>query len=123
MTTASEYYENRKIPPGWRILEEGEDGYLWLNRKRRLSVIASIFEEQDGREWLHLSIAHQIKGRLPTYEELTYLKRHWAGPDKKCIMVLPPESEHVNFHPNCLHLFCCLTEDILPDFTWGTGLI
>jgi len=61
--------------------------------------------------------------RITNYEELTYLKRHWAGDDRKCIMVLPAKKEHVNIHPNVLHLFCCLDEDPLPDFTRGLGMI
>jgi hypothetical protein len=28
-----------------------------------------------------------------------------------------------NIHPNCLHLFCCLDGDPLPDFTGGMGTI
>lgn len=114
-----EYYDSLKIPPGWRMIEERADGRFWLNRKRGLSVVASIAVEQDGLRWLHLSMAHTR--RLPTYHEMVYLKRHWAGPDKKCLMVFPAEEEHVNIYPNCLHLFCCLEGDALPDFTWKTG--
>lgn len=102
---------------------KGEEGYMWLNQKKKLSVIGSIGEEQDGRTWLHLSIAHTVNGRLPTYKELQYLKRHWVGPERKAMQIFPPESEHVNIHPDCLHLFACMDEDPLPDFTWGTGLI
>lgn len=114
-------FANLKIPPGWECRIEGHDGYLWYNRKKGLSVIASVSFEEDNRQWLHLSMAHTR--RVPTYYELCYLKRHWAGEEHKCIMIFPPRSEHVNFHPNCLHLFCCLSEDIIPDFTHGLGTI
>jgi hypothetical protein len=29
----------------------------------------------------------------------------------------------VNIHPNCLHLFVCVDNDPLPDFTRGEGLL
>lgn len=115
------YLNGLRTPPGWREFRYREDGGQWLNDKRKLSVIASIAVEQDGRVWLHLSMAHP--SRMPTYEELTYLKRHWAGDERKAIMVLPAKTEHVNIHQNCLHLFVCLDEDPLPDFTHGMGTI
>ena len=86
-----------------------------------MSVVASISTELDGRRWLHMSMAHPF--RMPSYDDLTYLKRHWAGEDRKCIMVLPAKDEHVNIHKTCLHLWCCLDDDPLPDFTMGTGSI
>ena len=111
----------QKPPPGWVLDEQREDGARWINRKRQMIVIGSIAEEQDGKRWLHLSMSH--RNRVPTYDELVYLKRHWAGDDRKAIMVLPARSEHVNIHPYVLHLFVCLDADPLPDFTHGLGTI
>jgi hypothetical protein len=106
-----------KLPPGWVQVMGGPgmtDG-MWDNHKRLLRVGASIALYGDDRVWLHLSISH--RRRMPTYDELTYLKRHWAGEDRKCIMVFAPKDEHVNIHPRCLHLYCCLEGDPLPDFS------
>lgn len=108
-------------PQGWRLNQGGADGGMWDNNKKRLRVVASVSTEQDGKRWLHMSMSHPK--RIPTYDELVYMKRHWAGEQRKCIMVLPPSDEHVNFHPFCLHLFCCLDDDGLPDFTRGMGTI
>lgn len=108
-------------PPGWRIIERRSDGELWQNDKRQMRVIASVTTEQDGRKWLHLSMSH--RNRVPTYDELTYMKRHWAGDDRKCIMVLPEKSEYININPYVLHLFCCLDGDPLPDFTQGKNTL
>lgn len=105
----------RKLPPGWQERVSGVDGSAWYNSKRKLAVIGSISVEADGKPWLHLSLSHPK--RMPTYDDLVYLKKHWAGEDRKCIMVMPPKSEHVNIHPFCLHLWCCLGEDPLPDFS------
>ncbi len=116
-----EYLEGLSVPPGWDIVQDGIDGRLWRRRDNRMSVLASIAVELDEKQWLHLSIAHP--SRMPTYKELVYLKRHWAGEDRKCIMVFPPRTEHVDFHHFCLHLFSCLEDDPLPDFTQGVGMI
>jgi hypothetical protein len=111
----------KEPPPGWMKTSYPGGGFVWDNNKRMLRVIASIMEYDDDKEWLHLSMSH--RRRMPTYDDLAYLKKHWAGDDRKCIMVFPPKSEHVNIHPYCLHLFCCLDGDPLPDFTFGTGSI
>lgn len=37
------------------------------------------------------------------------------------LQVLPPRAKHVNIHPFCLHLWCCLDGDVTPDFTQGSG--
>jgi hypothetical protein len=84
-------------------------------------VIVSVFRELDNKMWIHASMSHPH--RLPSYDELKYLKRHFVGTARKAIQVFPAESEHVNLHPNCLHLFSCIDEDPLPDFTHGTGMI
>ena len=116
-----EHFDKLKIPPGWHVSQVGLDGLMWKHSKNGMSVIASIHKELDDLHWLHLSMAHAK--RLPTYDELKYLKRHWAGKERKAVMIFAPEVHHVNLHPNCLHLFCCLDGDPFPDFTWGTGLI
>lgn len=110
-----------KIPPGWRVTGYRVDGIRWQNDKKKMIVIASIAVEQDGKHWVHLSMSHYK--RVPTYEELTYLKRHWVGEDRKCVMVFPEKAKHVNINPNVLHLFCCLDGDPLPDFTQGGSTI
>jgi hypothetical protein len=111
----------RNLPPGWAKISSRNYHGVWRNNKKNLAVIASFAQYGDGKFWLHLSISH--RRRMPTYDELTYLKRHWIGDDRKAIMVLPEAKEHVNIHPRCLHLFCCLDGDPLPDFTMGSGSI
>ena len=121
MLKIRDYLENRKIPPGWTIVEEIDEAIMWRKEKAKMTVMASVAREQDDRVWIHLSMSHD--NRMPTYEELYYLKRHWGGDDYKCIMVLPSRDEHVSLHQYCMHLFRCVDEDPLPDFTWGMGMI
>ena len=105
-----------KKPPGWYIEETTEDGSAWRHKDGRI-IIASTSRELDGRRWLHLSISR--RGRLPDYDDMKYLKRHWAGDEAKAIEVHAPASEHVNIATNVRHLWVCLEGDPLPDFTRG----
>lgn len=53
--------------------------------------------------WHHLSVSKPNK--LPTWEELNRVKVAFFGPDREAIQVLAKESDHVNLHPYCLHLW------------------
>lgn len=111
----------RVIPAGWfRIPEadQGDTGCAFDHFSGR-RILISIAKEQDGREWVHFSMSH--RRRLPTWEELVSAKEMFLGRGSKAIQVIPPRSQYVNLNANVLHLFVCLDEDPLPDFTWGTG--
>jgi hypothetical protein len=111
-------YLPRVLPVGWEVLEDGLDGRKYAHRTRRLSVILSGAVELDGRRWLHLSVASP--DGIPAYRCLCDMKRLFLG-DRKALQIFPPKVEHVNIHPNCLHLWACLDADPLPDFTRGSG--
>lgn len=68
-----------------------------------LMIIASVGKYEDGHEWLHVSVSR--KSRIPSYEDITRVKRDFIGEDRKAITVLPEKKYHVNLHENCLHLF------------------
>lgn len=91
--------------------------YLFDNH---LSVITGI-EEHDGSEWLHVSFARP--DRLPSWNDLKEVKDLFIGRNTTAIQVFPRADKYVNKHPYCLHLFSCLKEDVLPDFTDGKGNI
>lgn len=105
-------------PPGWELLVAGRDGFCWVNKKRNQSVIVSVAVEQDGRLWAHASLAG--KKRMPNHDDLLYLRRHWLD-DRKAVQVFPEPEYYVNIHPNCLHLFACLDDDPLPEFSGITS--
>lgn len=50
-----------------------------------LIILASVGKYDDGKEWLHVSVSR--RSRLPTYEELTRVKRDFIGDDKKAVLV------------------------------------
>jgi len=56
----------------------------------------------DEREGYHLSISHP--SRYPTWTEIRDA-RYALLPDACTMgMLLPPQAEYVNLHPNCFHL-------------------
>ena len=106
----------RVLPAGWQQVGPN----VYRNIHERMSAILSVERERDGKLWLHVSLAHQ--SRMPSWDELRRVKSWLMGPDARAIQVLPPESEYVNLHPFCLHLWQCLDGDVLPDFRQN-GLI
>lgn len=114
------YEHSSFLPPGWKLVEPNLYGGLYRGPKG-LKVLVSVMNESDNNDWLHVSLSH--KDRLPTYEEMKQVKALFVGRDRQAIQVFPPESNHVNVHPYCLHLWCCLSANPLPDFTRGLGVI
>lgn len=111
----------RVLPARWQPRDAFPGQLAWVNRIERLSLILSVGEEDDGRRWLHFSLAG--RDRLPTWDEFVRAKELFLGEETKAILVLPPRSQWVNIHPYALHLWVSLDGDPLPDFTRGTGSI
>jgi hypothetical protein len=69
-------------------------------------------EPWDGRleRWEHVSVS--LPDRCPTWEEMARVKAlFWEAAD--CVVQFhPPESEYVNHHPFCLHLWRPIGEQI-----------
>jgi hypothetical protein len=108
----------RVLPADWREIERGNDGRKY-GRTNGMTFIVSVAREDDGKEWLHFSVAHPT--RMLTYDEMVEVKELFCGRDNKAIFILPPRAQHINVHRNCLHFFRCLDSDGLPDFTGGTN--
>jgi hypothetical protein len=118
MLSEAASFRPRLVLPGWRLADESLDGQAWVHDRPALSLIWSVAREQDGRLWLHLSVASP--DRLPTWTELVAAKEWIAGTHRYAYQVVPPRSRYVNQHPNCLHLFVPVEGDPpLPDFTNG----
>lgn len=62
-------------------------------------------------------VVNQVDGLLNEVKDI------FIGKDRKAVLVFPPEKEKINIHPYCMHLFACLSEDVLPDFTKGSGML
>lgn len=114
-----QWMSKRLINPKWVKVEARGDGEAFVDMLRTKSVIFSA-EMHEGQWWMHLSIARP--DRLPTWEEFRDAKEEFIGTDRVAYQVLPPKTEYVNIHPNCLHAFSPVDRaKALPDFTRGTG--
>lgn|GEM_PF-1457515 len=104
------------LPAAWSERTHTVTQRMWLVSRPDgpMSVIAGV-EQHGGREWLHLSVAR--RNRLPSWEDLKLVKKVLAGPERQAIQVIPRDSEYVNQHAFCLHLFVCLGDDPVPSFT------
>jgi len=50
----------------------------------------------------HLSISHPK--RYPTWDEIATARYALLPRMRDCVMVLPPDDEYANLHPNCFHV-------------------
>lgn len=66
--------------------------------KRPLLVQAS-----DGLEWEHVSVS--LSNRCPTWGEMCFVKSIFWDKDDLVVQYHPPESEYINTHSYCLHLW------------------
>ncbi len=82
---------------------DGNNGQFMVKSiklKNPLLTIAS-----DGAGWEHVSVSIPGRKRCPTWKEMSYIKSLFWDEDDMVVQFHPPESEHVNNHPYCLHLW------------------
>lgn len=112
-----------KVPASVVVESARKDGYRFVKAgpgDYNLSVIAAIAIQSDGKRWVHFSLGRwnkrMTKMRQPKYDDIRWLKDVFVGDDRKAIMVFPKAKFYVNLH-EVLHIFCCLDEDPLPEFS------
>lgn len=64
----------------------------------QLKIIAS-----SDFNWDHVSVS--CPDRVPTYEEMKYIKRQFFRKNEIAIEYHMPEKDHINNNPNVLHLW------------------
>ena len=86
--------------------EDGGAGWIYLNgaSAKPAAVIWSF-----GEGWEHVSVSH--KDRCPTWEEMCKVKDLFFNPEEVVVQFHPRQSEYVNVHPHCLHLWRKSGED------------
>jgi len=53
--------------------------------------------------WDHVSVS--LPDRCPTWDEMEKVKRTFFKQDEVAMQLHVPPTDHVNFHPYCLHLW------------------
>lgn len=69
----------------------------------------------DGWGWEHVSVS--TKRRTPNWLEMEFVKRRTLG-DVVAFQLHLPESEHINCHSNCLHIWRPLDAEIPQPPNW-----
>lgn len=71
--------------------------------QQKLFLVVSVDEHPNGLKWEHVSVS--LKKRVPTYQEMCFVKSLCWDAEDEVIHFFPRQSEHVNIHENCLHLW------------------
>lgn len=103
----------RVLPPEWRQISPGIAPIGAVAFRLYSLVILCSVDTTPESTWLHVSVSHAH--RLPTWDELREIKETLMG-DVLVVQVLPPKSEYVNVHQNCLHLWRRLDGPTMPGF-------
>ena len=101
------------LPANWSETQTFTLGGRGFISNSRLCVVASVDHAQDGSLWYHVSFSRQ--GRLPSYQDMVRVKSLFIGDEREAIQVFPPDSQHVNDHPTCLHLWHRIAGPVMPD--------
>ena len=89
--------------------DEGNGAFKVYINGRSFFVIAS-----NNGGWEHVSVSPcNTKRKLcPTWEEMCAIKDLFFDPEEAVVQYHPPQSEYVNNHPYCLHLWRPIGTDI-----------
>lgn len=79
-----------------------------------LHIIASA-----GANWEHVSVSR--KNRCPNWPEMSRVKGLFFRDDETVMQLHVPEADHVNDHPNCLHLWRPIGVEIPRPPGWMVG--
>lgn len=69
----------------------------------RLRIISSGGARPLTEGWEHVSVS--LADRAPTWREMCIVKDMFWGPEETVVQFHPKDSEYVNKHPYCLHLW------------------
>jgi hypothetical protein len=69
--------------------------------------------------WEHVSVSR--RNRCPNWAEMSYVKGLFFKNDETVMQLHVPSSDHINDHPNCLHLWRCLDREIPRPPAWMVG--
>jgi hypothetical protein len=101
MKTNAELQQERRIIVT-DISDDGGRGWIPgpdINRPNRQARVVW----SNGGGWDHVSFSWE--NRCPTWEEMAMAKQLFFYPEEVCVEFHPAESEYVNMHPYCLHIW------------------
>ncbi len=72
-----------------------------------------------GEGWDHVSVSMQH--RIPGWQEMEYVKRLFFTDEETAMQLHVPPDDHIDHHPNCLHLWRPHGVDIPRPPDWMIG--
>jgi hypothetical protein len=74
-----------------------------------LVIIAADAGRPETQGWEHVSVS--VRHRIPNWTEMSFVKDLFWAPLDCVVQYHVPKSEHINLHPNVLHLWHCATTE------------
>lgn len=68
-----------------------------------LAIVASDGNDPIAKEWEHVSVS--LAHRCPNWQEMSFVKDLFWNEDETVVQFHPGKTDHINIHPNCLHLW------------------
>lgn len=93
--------------------------FIFKTPKAHSSAVLRVIASEDGG-WEHVSVSTST--RCPTWEEMCFIKEQFWDGDDCVVQFHPPESEYVNNHPFCLHLWRPIGLNITTPPAWMVGI-
>lgn len=85
-------------PMGGQLGDKHSGAFILKIKGETYTVIAS-----NGEGWDHVSIAH--KHKIPSWSTMAKLKELFFEDHETVMQLHPGKADHINVHPNCLHLW------------------
>lgn len=89
-----------RIDIGLGLGDEFHGSFLIPFESYKLQVIAS-----NGEGWEHISVSLWQSKKTPSWKMMCFIKDLFWGPEDVVVQFHPRQSEYVNFHAGCLHLW------------------
>lgn len=105
-----------EVPEEFRVTQgkfgtsasDGNNGAFFIPRDGETTPLRVVASDHLG--WEHVSVS--LPGRTPTWGEMSWVKDLFWGPEDVVIQYHPAEGEYVNAHPNCLHMWRPVGEEL-----------
>lgn len=91
-----------KDPIKYRINQELPHGLGYVIRHPRTQAKLMIVASNDNG-WNHVSVS--LEKRTPTWDEMCFIKKQFFDDEDMCIQFHPKQSQYVNAHEHCLHIW------------------
>ena len=108
-----------KLPEKYRSHRDDlPEDFPLFRIKSRFSNVPLTVVATDGSGWDHVSVS--LPTRCPTWEEMCLVKSLFFDDEEAVMQLHPPQSDWVNNHEFCLHLWRSQTVPIPPaSFHYG----